>query len=202
MDDAARRGDFPWRVAGYLNDRLEPGSDLEGHPVLGRLDDLPRFLARDYHFLYTIYRIDGQDLRLARFDSLGLPEARLATVVHPSAYVAGQVELGPGCVIMPHACLSPGTRLGPGCLVMAGATVGHNDVLGRCCHIAAQACLGAYLTVGQGVHVGLNATVRENLTLGDRSTLGMGAVLLNDMGPDEIWAGVPARLLRHARKEL
>jgi acetyltransferase-like isoleucine patch superfamily enzyme len=62
--------------------------------------------------------------------------------------------------------------------------------------------VGSYLKIARGVHIGLNASVRENLTLGECSSLAMGGVLVNDMKDYEIWAGVPAKFLRMARKEL
>jgi acetyltransferase EpsM len=201
LDEAAASGARDWVMAGYLNDRASAGSDLEGHPVLGPLSEAPRFLDSGYYFLYTIYRIDGQDHRLALFESLNIPDDRLATFLHPRAYVAANAVIGSGCVVMPNASISSGAVLGRCCLVMVNATIGHNTTLGDHGHIAAGANLGAYLKVGRGVHIGLNATVRENLILGDGSTLGMGAVLLENMGRDEIWAGNPARRLRSAKQE-
>jgi acetyltransferase EpsM len=201
IDEAAASGARDWTMAGYLNDRIEVGSDLEGHPVLGGLKAVRRFLDQDYYFLYTIYRIDGQNQRLALFEGLNLPDDRLAIFLYPKAYVATNAVIGPGCVVMPNASISSGAALGRCCLVMVNATIGHNTTIGDHGHIAACANLGAYLKVGRGVHIGLNATVRENLTLGDGSALGMGAVLLEDMGRNEIWAGNPARKLRTAKLE-
>jgi acetyltransferase EpsM len=202
IKDARRRGHEEWDVAGYLNDRLQTGDDLEGLPVLGGLKDVPRFLDQGFYFINTIYRIDGQDLRIALFEKLGIPDERLATFVHPLAYMAGNTVLGPGTVIMPHASVTAGTRIGRCCLVMIGAFIGHNNDIGDYGHFAAHCCAGSYLKVGRGVHIGLNASVRENLTLGDCSALAMGGVLVNDMKEYEIWAGVPAKLLRMAEREL
>lgn len=202
IDDAAARGQDEWIMAGYLNDRLEKGETLEGHPILGNLKNAAHFLQQGYYFIYTIYRIDGQDRRISLFESLNIPDEKLATFIHPQAYVAANVKIGAGSVIMPNASISSGTRLGRCCLVMAGATIGHNNEIGDHCHLAAQSCLGAYLKIASGVHIGLNASVRENLTLGQGSTLAMGGVLLDNMDDYEIWSGVPAKLLRKAKKEL
>lgn len=202
IDDANLRGFNEWVMTGYLNDRLTVGDDLEGHPVLGSLSDTSKFLNEGYYFINTIYRIDGQDKRIALFENLNLPEEQLATFIHPRSYIAGSTEIGPGCVVMPNVSISPGTRLGCCCLIMVNANVGHNIWIGNHCHFAAQSCLGAYLEVEDGVHIGLNASVRENLKLGKCSALGMGGVLLDDMKPFEIWGGVPARFIRMAKKEL
>jgi acetyltransferase-like isoleucine patch superfamily enzyme len=50
--------------------------------------------------------------------------------------------------------------------------------------------------VAAGAYLGTGCTVREHLTVGAWSTIGMGAVVLCDVPPHEVWAGVPARQLR------
>jgi acetyltransferase EpsM len=202
LDDAARRGARDWAMAGYLNDRLKVGDLIEGYPVLGGLDQIQTYLRDDYFFIYTIYRIDGPDRRVGLFGKLSIPDERLATFIHPAAYVAPNAVLGPGCIIMPQASISANARLGRCNLVMVNATIGHNSEIGDFCHIAAQSCISSFVRLGRGVHVGLNATIREGLNLGDYSTVAMGAVLLNDIGEYEIWAGVPAKMLRLAEKEM
>ena len=82
---------------------------------------------------------------------------------------------------------------------MAGSMMGHDNVVGDFCHIAAQAAVGSYLHIGKGVHIGLNATIRELLSIGDFATLGAGGVLTKNIGPNEIWAGNPAKFLRMAQ---
>ena len=198
IEHARRMNATDLEVAGFLNDREPTGKMLDLFPVLGPLSETQRLLDEGYWFINTILRIDGNRERIALFEGLGIPDERLATFVHPMAYVAPSVQLGSGCVIMPNVSMSPGTSLGKGCLMMAGSMMGHDNHVGDFCHIAAQAAVGSYLTIGKGVHIGLGACVREFLTIGDFATLGMGGVLINDIGDGEIWAGNPARFLRMA----
>lgn len=198
IEHARRAGATDLEVAGFLNDREEQGTMIDIFPVIGKTSDAKRFLEEDYWFINTILRIDGNKERIEMFENLGIPDERMATFVHPMAYVAPSVELGAGCVIMPNVSMSPGTKLGKGCLMMAGSMMGHDNIVGDFCHIAAQAAVGSYLHIGRGVHIGLNATVRENLTIGDFATLGAGAVLTKNIGANEIWVGNPARFLRYA----
>jgi sugar O-acyltransferase (sialic acid O-acetyltransferase NeuD family) len=196
--DANDRGDDEWIVAGYLNDRMEPGEDIHGHPVLGKTGEIGEYVRKGYYAINTILRIDGQQERIDMFESFALPDKSLATVVHPTAYVAPTVELGPGVVIMPKVTVSPGVVFGKGCLIMVAATIGHDSRLGKYCHVAAQACVGARVKLGDGVHIGMNATVGENITIGTNAALGMGAVLTKDVGHGEVWVGNPAKFLRKA----
>ena len=198
IEHARRLGATDLEVAGFLNDREPIGKTLDMFPVIGKTSDAKRFLDEGYWFINTILRIDGNRERIAMFESLGIPDDRLASFVHPMAYVAPTVQLGPGTIIMPQVAMSPGTKLGKGTIMMVGATMGHDNEVGEFCHIAAQACVGSYLKIGKGVHIGFNATIHEGFTIGDFATLGMGAVLKHDIGEGEIWAGNPARFLRNA----
>lgn len=196
--DANKRGDREWKFAGYLNDRIAVGGNIESYPVLGKLIDWIKFAKAGCFFVNTIYRIDGQQQRIEMFESLNIPDDKLATFVHPLTYIAPNAVLGPGTVVMPFAAISAATTIGKGCLVMVGATILHNTRIGKYCHFAAQACIGANMSIADGVHIGLNATTRENLSIGKNSTLGMGSVLTKDMGDNEIWVGNPAQFLRKA----
>ncbi len=200
MKDAENRGNKEWEVIGYLNDGYPVGTVIDSFPVVGSIKgDIKKFIDEGYYFIIAIMRLDGVEERIQLIEDLGIPEEQLATFVHPTAYVAPNVVLSPGCVVMPLVCISSNTVLKKSCLVMVAATIGHDDVIGEYTHIAAQACVGAFLKVGKGVHIGLNSTIRENLEIGDYSTLGMGAVLTKNIGRKEIWAGLPAKFLRMAK---
>ena len=199
--DANRRGACDLEVAGYLSDRLEVGTDIEGYPVVAKTcpETIQKLSSEGYKFIYTVYRIDGQVERLQLFDDLGLNENNLATFVHPLAYVAPDVVIEPGVVIMPFAMISSAAHLCLGTLVMTGATVGHNTTIGMNGHIASQAVVGAYITTGRGVHIGLNCCIRENVKIGNNSAIGMGSVQTKDVGDNEIWVGNPSKFLRKAK---
>jgi len=198
IEHARRMGATDLEVAGFLNDREPVGKYLDLFPVIGKVTDAPRLLHEGYWFINTILRIDGNHERIAMFESLNIPDDRLATFVHPMAYVAPSVQLGPGCIVMPNVSMSPASKLGKGCLMMAGSMMGHDNEVGDFCHIAAQAAVGSYLKIGKGVHIGLNATIREFLSIGDYATLGAGAVLTKNLPSNEIWIGNPAKFLRYA----
>lgn len=188
-------------VEGYFSDRISVGESIEGFPVVAQTsrDSIENYFKKGFRFIYTIYRIDGQTERLQLFSDLGLTEEKLATFIHPSAYVAPDVMIGPGCVVMPMVMISSHTQIGMGSIVMVGASIGHNTKIGQFNHIAAQAVVGAYIKTGVGVHIGLNSTIRENVTLGTNSTLGMGSVLTKNIDDNEIWVGNPAKYLRNAQ---
>jgi len=196
--DAEKRGASEYRFAGYINDK-DGLNEIGGYPVRGGLQDSSR-LARDgYYLINTVYKIDGQVFRVNLFDLLQIPAESLARFVHPMAFVAPDVTLGPGCVIMPNASVSSGAVLGLNCRVMAGAMVGHDTVLADHSFLAAQATIGSHVATGKAAYFGLNCTVGGHLRVGQFAVVGMGAVVTGPVGEYEIWAGNPARYRRHVK---
>lgn len=198
--DAYSRGFRENEFIGYINDR-DQVSEIEGYPVVGGLKDIPRLIKEDYYFINAIGKIDFQQERISMIEDLEIPDDRWITFIHPDAYVAPTVKLGVGSVVLANASISPGTVLGKSCRVMIGAVIGHNNKIGNYCFFAASSCTGAYLNIGDGVFISLNATVKEFLTIGNFSTIGMGAVLLKNVGDNEVWVGNPAKLLRSKEVE-
>lgn len=198
MIDAYKRGQTKYKFCGYINDK-DGVSSVQEHPVLGGKKDVPRLLDEGYYFLNTIYKIDGMIERVKMFESLNIPDDRLATFVHPSAYVAENVELSPGCVIMPFATVSSAAKLGKCCRVSLNATLGHDTTLGNHTFLAANSVVGSHVEVGEAVYFGLNCTVNGKLNIGSYSVVGIGSVLTKNAQNFEIWAGNPAKIMRKTK---
>jgi len=64
---------------------------------------------------------------------------KIATIVHPTAYVSPTVRMAEGNVVLPHAIVNTGCELKVGCIVNCGAIVDHGCVLEEGVHV----CLGA-----------------------------------------------------------
>lgn len=53
-----------------------------------------------------------------------------------------------------------------------------------------------FTKVGNDVWIGFRAVVLAGVTIGDGAVIGAGSIVTKDVGPYEIWAGNPARLIR------
>lgn len=51
-------------------------------------------------------------------------------------------------------------------------------------------------TIGNDVWIGCNCMIKGGSTISDGAVIGMGSILTKDVGPYEIWAGNPARMIR------
>lgn len=57
------------------------------------------------------------------------------------------------------------------------------------------------VTVGENVWVGANCTLLPGITIGDNSLIAAGSVVTRDVPANEIWGGVPARLIKPVPKD-
>ena len=53
------------------------------------------------------------------------------------------------------------------------------------------------IKIGEDVLIGANSTILSGVTVGNGAIIGAGAVLKNNVGVNEIWAGVPAKLIAY-----
>ena len=62
--------------------------------------------------------------------------------------------------------------------------------------LASGVTLAGKVRVGRGAYLGQRATVRQEIRIGARSLVGMGSVVIEDVAPNTVVAGNPARVLR------
>jgi serine O-acetyltransferase len=85
------------------------------------------------------------------------------------------------------------TRIGAGVTLMPGVVLGRSDswIPETAGTAAGRIVVGDRVTLGAGAKVLFKAG--QELVVGEGTILGANAVLLDSTGPDEIWAGNPAR---------
>jgi len=91
----------------------------------------------------VIVSIGNNDVRQAFIQRLQAVGAPIATLVHPSAFVAPSASLGEGSVVLPGAVVNTNARVGKGCILSIGALVDHDARIDDFSHINAGAVVAA-----------------------------------------------------------
>ena len=110
------------------------------------------------------------------------------------AEIPRSVEMGPHCLLIHGGfgvVIHPSTRLGDRVKIYPGVTLGRADI-----HREASGSAFEAIEIADDVILSPGAKVlgrRGVLRIGRGAVIGANAVVLEDVGENEIWAGVPAK---------
>ncbi len=184
-----------WQIAGFLDAAPHALEGKNVHfPILG--DPFKWIPGPDEVF---IAGIGNPEPRLRVCGALAARGAKFVTVIHPTAVVAMNAELGSGCVVAPMAIVSVNVRLGPFVLVNVASSVGHDATVDEGATISGHCDIMGYAKIGRAAFLGGQACVLPSVTVGESAIVGAGSSVVRNVSPRTTVMGVPAQLLfRHA----
>lgn len=178
-----------WQSVMFFDDAW-PGVSVNRHwPVVG---DTAALLGRVSEFDGVLVAIGNGAVRWRKQQVLQEAGARLATVVHPRAWVSPFALLGAGTVVMVGAVVNVDAVVGDACIINTGATVDHDCELAHAVHIGPGANVSGNVTVGACSWVGVGSTIRQGTGIGVETTVGAGAVVVRPVLDRLTVVGCPA----------
>ncbi|MGI8314062.1 2,3,4,5-tetrahydropyridine-2,6-dicarboxylate N-acetyltransferase [Halobacillus mangrovi] len=124
--------------------------------------------------------------------------------IEPGAVIRDQVEIGDGAVIMLGAMINIGSVVGEGTMIDMNVVLGGRATVGKNCHIGAGAVLAGVIeppsakpvVIEDGVVIGANAVVLEGVTVGEGAVVAAGSIVTEDVPPNTLVAGTPAKVIK------
>ncbi|MEW6157614.1 MAG: NeuD/PglB/VioB family sugar acetyltransferase [Verrucomicrobiota bacterium] len=119
-----------------------------------------------------------------------------ALALHPTAFVAANSHIAPGCQVLAQAAVGAETQMAEACIINTSASVDHECRLGKGVHIGPGAVLAGCVIVGDYSMIGAGAVVLPRVTIGENVAIGAGAVVTRDIPSNKVAYGNPARVMR------
>ncbi len=124
--------------------------------------------------------------------------------IEPGAIIRDLVEIGDNCVIMMGAVLNIGAIIGKKTMIDMNVVVGGRAIVGDNCHIGAGTVLAGVIeppsaepvVIEDDVLIGANAVVLEGVRVGKGAVVAAGSIVVKDVEPFTVVAGVPAKLIK------
>ena len=180
-----------WTEIVFLDDEAE--GEILGLPVIGRTGLAGMgVLPAEYGLAVAVGSNAVRERLCRRFAALGFS---LPVIIHPSAVIAPDVEIGAGSVIFAQAVIQPCCRIGDGAIVNTAATIDHDCILGGFVHISPGAHLAGGTQIGDGSWIGIGACTRQQIKIGANVIVGAGAAVVSDVSDGLTVVGNPAKPL-------
>ena len=177
-----------YEIAGFLDDN-DSIKEVCGFPILGTTKNMYEYKDK-CEFIIAIGNNAIREKIATTCD------VKWATLIHPTAVLGINVQIGKGTVIMANAVINPCANIGRHCIINTGAIVEHDNDLADYVHISPNATLAGTVCIGRGVHIGVGSCVKNNVTITDDVTVGAGASVVKDITEAGVYVGVPARRMR------
>ena len=117
----------------------------------------------------------------------------VVSLIHPSAVIGTDVEIGIGSVVMAGVVINSSSRIGKGCIINTSSSLDHDNVIEDYVHISPGASIAGTVKVGKGSWIGIGSVVSNNVNICSGCKVGAGAVVVKDITEPGTYVGVPVR---------
>ena len=141
-------------VIGFLDDGdIE---DVLGVSRIGKISDMEKFKEFKFHIA-----IGNNILRKELSEKIKVEN--LITIVHPTAYISRDVEMGKGCFIGANVVLNSKSRLENSVIVNTGSIIEHDSILENYSHLSYGVLLGSKVTIKEDVYIEMGEIIKRGL---------------------------------------
>ena len=187
--DCARAVGF--EIDGFLDDNEELiGKVINGIEVIGKVE-----LAKTLEGFFLV-AVGDNSKRKAIVEKLNFGKEKFARVIHPSAVIGSDVEIGEGSMIIGGVVINTNTKIGKHVILNTSSSIDHHNEIGDFVHIAPGTHTGGNVYVGEGAFVGIGVSIIPHIGTGKWSTIGAGSVIIEDVPDYATVVGNPGRIIK------
>ena len=184
-----------YEILGFLDDdKNKFQKEFNGTPVMGALNSLSDF--PDAYLVTALQNINNFWKSEKIIKDVFWDAERFINLIHPSASISPQCQLGVNCVIFPQVTIGVNVRIGNHVNILPNSVINHDSYIGDYCILASGVCVSGRVSLGNQCYLGSGTTVIQNTVFGEQCMTGIGSVVLADLPANNVVAGNPARFLR------
>ncbi len=119
------------------------------------------------------------------------------TLIHPTSVISKSSRIGEGVYIQPHVVVWTSVCIGNDCIISPNVVIAHHSVLHNGCLSSTSSAIGANIEIGQDAFLGMSCNITTGVEyVGENALVGAGAVVIKNVEPNTVVAGVPAKVIR------
>ena len=176
-----------WGHIAFLDDDENINSSM-GIDIIGKSKDAFIYI-KDYDIFVAIGNNKTREKIQNQLEKAG---ASIPILIHPSAIIGKEVDIGNGTVVIAGAVINCCSKISRGCIVNTCATIDHDNVIQEYVHISPGVRIAGTVEIGKGTWIGIGAVIINDKKITSGCIIGAGAVVVKDIIEAGIYIGVPA----------
>lgn len=183
------RSQSDWRVKGFLDDNPRALNNFGcSYNILGTI--------QDYHpgknDLF-ICAIGDPKTKIDICESIVNRGGKFINLIHPSAIIGSDNNIGNGCVLCPRSIITCNTRIGDFVTINCNSSIGHDVTIGKGTTLSSHCDVTGFATLGEGVFLGSNSVILPSVRVGNYAKIGVGSTVIRTVKPNSTVLGSPAK---------
>lgn len=179
-----------WQIAGYLDDGMKQGTEINGYPVIGGIEHLKNFKENTA----VVCAIGSAEIRkklISKIKKMGAYE--FPNLIDPKVQMSQTIVLGEGNIICAGNILTVNIRIEDFVIINLSCTIGHDTILRSFVTVCPGVNISGCTEMKSGTELGTGSKIIQGKMIGERTIIGAGAVVVNNIPPDCTAMGVPAK---------
>lgn len=168
-------------------------SDSKNKNIKGTINDL---INNDEYKQYKHFIAIGDNkIRLQIYNKLS--DREYINIIHPSAIISNNVNLGKGNYIAPGTIINTNTNIGNFNIINTKASIDHDSYIGNFNHICPSVTICGHVNIFNNTMIGSGSTVIDHITIGNCNIIGSHSNVVKDiLFNGYLFYGNPARMIK------
>lgn len=176
-----------WNIKGFIDDNLHALDNVRcKYSIIGTIKEWKP--TDDEYYVIGIASPKSKEIVTNMLIERG---AKFVTMIHPSAIISEEAEIGEGCVITGGSSVGDCARLGK-FVNIAGSMIGQDSIIDDYSTTTGFTNIASAF-LGKRVMVGSHAVVLNKIKVGDDAVVGTGSIVVKNVKPGTKVIGYPAK---------
>jgi sugar O-acyltransferase, sialic acid O-acetyltransferase NeuD family len=185
-----------WEIIGFIDDDTKfLNKVINGIPVLGQIHVLENYRSDD---IYVTCAVGGSSARRKIVFNIMKTYSfvKFATLIHPSAVISENAEIGSGTIIAANTTVSTNVIIGEHVLINYNVSVGHDSNIEQFASVYPGSNISGDVKILEASTIGSGSVLLPSVVVGQNSIVGAGAVVTKNLPQNCTAVGVPARVIK------
>ena len=131
---------------------------------------------------------------------LALPNVKFPPIIHSSAVIGINAEVGDGTVVMPQVNIGPKSKVGVFCILNTSSSIDHDCEMDAFSSIAPGVVTGGNVKIGLSSAISIGAIVKHGVVIGDDVVIGADSYVNKTVESHVVAYGSPCKFVRPRNK--